>query len=155
MREIMNEYGHMLVNAAGFLVVIAIAFSVVFFGARGIVAATGQAATIEGDTSPGLSNAATVAGINSASYTLSQQTDCITVGVPTAAGSILSSTDTTAVFSVTQVTDENREDALENGSVSYDRKTHSVTANRRGIYSIEFRVSGKRLMRKTVSITAL
>lgn len=156
MRELLNEYGQTVLTALGAFFVLALAFTVVFVGGtRGLTGAAGKAAEVGGETSPGLSNAAAVAAANSATHTLTQQSDCITVGVPTAAGSIMSSTDTSAVFSVAGVTDENREDALENGSVSYDRKTHSVTANRRGIYSIEFRASGKQLVRKTVSITAL
>lgn len=154
MKIIIEEYGSVVIDAVVAVLIIGLLFVFPIGGGRGIVGAIGANFSIGGDVSTNLSEADKVAQNNRASYTLDQKEDCLTVGAATPLSAVASSTDSTAVFSVAWAKDNNGNDAIENGALTYNRKTHSVTANKRGIYSMEIRASGKQLMRQTFVVTA-
>ncbi len=154
MKMIVEEYGNTVIAAVVAVLILGFLFVFPIAGGRGIVGAIGANLTIGGDVSSNLSEADMVEQHNRASYTLDQTTNCLTVGAATPVSSFVTSTDSTAVFSVAWAKDNNDDDAIGNGELTYNRKTHTLTANRRGIYSIQVRASGKQLMNKTFVLTA-
>lgn len=154
MKIIIEEYGSVVIDAVVAVLIIGILFVFPIAGGRGIVGAIGANFSIGGGVSPGLSEADKVAQNNKATYTLDQKEDCLTVGTATPLSSVASSTDSTAVFSVAWAKDNKDDDAIENGALTYNRKTHTLKANKRGIYSIQVRASGKQLQNKTFVLTA-
>ena len=154
MKMIIEEYGSTVIVAVVAVLIIGFLFVFPIGGGRGVVGAIGANFSIGGDASPNLSEADKVAQNNDASYTLDQTSNCLTVGSSTALSSFVTSTDSSAVFSVAWAKDNKGNDAVGNGELTYNRKTHSLTANKRGIYSIEVRASGKQLMRQTFVLTA-
>lgn len=154
MKLIVEEYGGTVIAAVVAVLIIGFLFVFPIAGERGVVGAIGANITIGGDASANLSEADMVAQHNKASYTLDQTTNCLTVGAATPISSFVSSTDSTAVFSVAWAKDNKDDDAIENGALTYNRKTHTLKANKRGIYSIQVRASGKQLQNKTFVLTA-
>lgn len=154
MKEIFSEYGRTILAALAFLFIIALAFTVPILGQKGLLAATGSKSEISGSAGTGLSSADAIKNINSVHYEIRQNNTELKTGVKTPINSILTSTDATAVFSVTEVEDEQRNDALKNGDVVYDRTAHAITVNRRGFYSVQVRASGKQLQRYSFVVYA-
>lgn len=120
-----------------------------------MLGAVGASLEIGGDMSPGMSEADLVAQHNSVTYEIKQTTNGLKVGEKTPLSSVFQSTDDAAVFSVAWAEDNKRNDAIESGAITYDRKTHSITVNKRGIYCLHLRASGKQLMRQTFDIVAI
>lgn len=154
MKQILSEYGNTVIAAVAFLLIIAIGFTVPIMGERGLLAATGSKVEISGSASTGLSSADAIMAINNVDYEITDNTTNIKVGEKISLNSILTSTDTTAIFSVTSVKDEQRNDSIKNGDVTYDRGQHAVTFNKRGFYTIQVRASGKQLQRYSFVVYA-
>ncbi|MGN0414436.1 MAG: hypothetical protein ACI4FX_02965 [Agathobacter sp.] len=154
MKEIMTEYGRTVLAAIAFLLIMAVAFSIPILGKSGLLAATGSKTQVTGSAGTGLSSADAIKDVNSVTYEITQNTTEIKTGQKVPLGNLLTSTDNTAVFSLTAVVDENKNDMLESGDVVYDRSSHSVTFNKRGFYSIQVRASGKQLQRYAFVIYA-
>lgn len=155
MKVIIEEYGGTIIAAVVAMLILGILLVFPVGGQRGLLGAVGASLEIGGDMSPGMSEADLVAQHNRVNYTVDQKSDFLAVGTSTPLSSIFTSTDSTAIFAVSWAQDNNGQDAIENGELTYDRRTHSITANKRGIYSIQMRASGKRLISKTFVFTAL
>ena len=103
MKEILSEYGRTILAALAFLFIIALAFTVPILGQKGLLAATGSKSEISGRAGTGLSSADAIKKINSVHYEIRQNNTELKTGVKTPINSILTSTDATAVFSVTEL----------------------------------------------------
>lgn len=143
----MTEYGRTVLAALAFLLIMAVAFSIPILGERGLLAATGSKTEVTGSAGTGLSSADAIKNVNGETYEIMQNTTEIRTGEKVPLGNLLTSTDNTAVFSLTAAEDEEKNDVLKNGDVVYDRSSHSVTFSKRGFYSIQVRASGKQLQR--------
>lgn len=152
MKQILQEYGNAIIAAFAFVLIIAAAFTIPIMGASGLLAAVGTKATVTGETSPGLSSADAIQDVNRPVYEVDRTETKITAGVQAPLNTLFTSTDPDVVFSITRVMDEDRNDCLKAGDVVYDRRTHSVTFNQRGFYTISLRASGKQLRRTTFNV---
>lgn len=155
MKIIIEEYGGTIIAAVVAMLILGILLVFPIGGQRGLLGAVGASLEIGGDMSPGMSEADLVAQHNSVTYEIKQTTDGLKVGEKTPLSSVFQSTDDAAVFSVAWAEDNKRNDAIESGAIAYDRKTHSITVNKRGIYCLHLRASGKQLMRQTFDIVAI
>lgn len=155
MKMIIEEYGGTIITAIVAMLILGILLALPIGGQKGLLGAVGASVTIGADMSPGMSQADKVARHNSVQYEVKQTSDGLKVGQAMPLSSIFSSTDSTSVFSVAWIKNNEGVDAYDNGEVTYDRKNHTITANKRGLYYIEVRASGKQLIRKTFLLTAL
>ena len=155
MKMIIDEYGGTIITAIVAMLILGILLALPIGGQKGLLGAVGASVTIGADMSPGMSEADRVAERNRTTYEITQTSDGLKVGTKTPLSFIFQSTDNTAIFSVAWAEDNKKNDAMENGSITYDRKTHSITVNKRGIYCLHLRASGKQLMRQTFDIVAI